>query len=152
MEDRERDDGGDRRGPYDTAVRIAAWAYEADVRYEIEGKFFTETGRDLSTVTVAQFLKMAVAHIFSMGGAMSNPFEFREVMKAQFQLNTDKTVDQVLAEQEQRHAAVKPTRSRRGGAATPAPPPAHGTIPRGELAKLRQMLGPPKALPPGTEG
>lgn len=45
---------------------------------------------------------MVWAHLLSMGSAMGNTFEFRDVMKASMKFGTDKSVEDVLFEQEQR--------------------------------------------------
>lgn len=77
---------------------------------------------------------------------MSNPFEFREVMKAAFHYNTDKTVDQVIAEHKAKHEremkeaeAESKARSKRKGS-TPAGSVEMGTPREVDMAALRKML------------
>lgn len=68
---------------------------------------------------------------------MSNPFDFREVMKAHMQYNETRTVEQVLADQkarDERSDPSKPTVSK-----TPPAPGRSATM--DELAAARALLG-----------
>lgn len=86
----------------------------------------------------------AWAHMLDQAGAMSNPFEFEELMRAAMQYGTTKTVDEVSAEIEQRH---KQSTQRRPGKAPPRPAPsASKPLPKGELDLLQSMLR--QAKPP----
>lgn len=51
--------------------------------------------------------------MLSKTGAMSNPHEYEEIMRAAFQFGTTKTVEQVVAEQEARHEAAEQERKRK---------------------------------------
>lgn len=92
---------------------------------------------------------MAIAHVFGMGGVMANPFEFRELMKAQFHLGTTKTVEEVQAEHEQRHAEREQAARRRPARAVGSgpPPPASGVPRQAEIDKLKAMLARGKQAP-----
>lgn len=80
---------------------------------------------------------MVWAHMLSLGGSMSNPFDYREIMKAHMQYNETRTVDQVLADQKAREEANDP--SRPSVSKTPPPPGRAATV--DELAAARALLG-----------
>lgn len=82
---------------------------------------------------------------------MSNPHEYRELMKAAFGYS-DKTVDEVIAEHERKHAERdRPTpKAPKKGQRAPAQP--SGATPRAsEVAKLKDLLAnaKPRQLPVG---
>lgn len=56
---------------------------------------------------------------------MSNPFEYRDIMKASMKFNETRTVEQVQAEHEKRRAERTPTPRARNGR-TPARPVKRG--------------------------
>jgi hypothetical protein len=73
---------------------------------------------------------------------MSNPYEFREVMKAAFGYS-DKTPDQVLAEQKRRHDEPSPKgKSRRSAKVNTSAVPQQS-----ELAKMQALLANAKPRP-----
>jgi hypothetical protein len=74
---------------------------------------------------------------------MSNPFEFRELMKAQMRFGEERTVDQVLAEHNARHQQRRPTSEgrKRGGPTPPSP----GVAARTEIDKMRALMSQGKA-------
>ena len=79
---------------------------------------------------------MVWAHLLSLGGSMSNPFDYREIMKAHMRYNETRTVEEVLAEQRARdEAGDKPT----GVSKTPPPPGRAATT--AELDAARALLG-----------
>lgn len=74
---------------------------------------------------------------------MTNPFEFREVMRASVGYD-ERTPEQVLAEQKRRHAATAAARtSSKGRRSQPAEAPAETTdiraIPKAALAELDRL-------------
>lgn len=79
---------------------------------------------------------MVWAHLLSLGGSMSNPFDFREVMKAHMQYNETRTVDQVLADQKARDQA-----SEQAGGVSKTPPPPGRSATAAELDAARALLG-----------
>lgn len=83
---------------------------------------------------------MVWAHVLTMCSAMGNPFEFREMMQAHFHVNTDKSVEQVKAEQEARHKENTPAGRKRRGISEPVAPTTHGTAAPSEMAKMQAML------------
>lgn len=84
-----------------------------------------------------------------MAGGMSNPFEFREVMKAAFRFGESRTVDEVVAAQEARQKAqrAEAASAERRKRATPTsvtnepPPPAPmSTVPKSAVDELRALM------------
>lgn len=79
-------------------------------------------------------------------GGFANAFEHRELMKALVGYS-DKTVEQVLAEQKERH---KPTQSGSSAKGKGGTPPPSGSVPRkAELDKLAALIakGKPRQRP-----
>lgn len=72
---------------------------------------------------------------------MGNPYDFREVMKAAFGF-TDRTVEEVLAEQERRHDEENKNRGKKRGSTAPK---ADAKPKQAELDKLNALLA--KAKP-----
>jgi hypothetical protein len=75
------------------------------------------------------------AHLLSLGGSMSNPFDYREIMKAHMQYNETRTVEQVLADQKAREKSDNTS----GVSKTPPPPGRAATA--AELDAARALLG-----------
>lgn len=76
-----------------------------------------------------------------MAGAMSNPFEYREVIAAAMKFDTDEDVDTVLARHEQADKArqsARKTPSRAGVSARSAPAPA--VVPKSAMAELDKLM------------
>ena len=69
-----------------------------------------------------------------MSSAMTNPFDYRDIMKASFRYNETRTVDQVLADQRARDDEPQ-----RGVSKTPPPPGRAATV--SELEAARKLLG-----------
>jgi hypothetical protein len=74
-------------------------------------------------------------HLLSLGGSMSNPFDYREIMKAHMQYNETRTVEQVLADQKAREKSD----DNPGVSKTPPPPGRAATA--SELEAARALLG-----------
>lgn len=78
---------------------------------------------------------------------MASPHDYRELMKAQFQFGTDKTVEEVQAEIEARREADR--RAAAGGrgkgarATTLGAPALAPKVDQSELDKVRALLGRP---------
>lgn len=76
---------------------------------------------------------------------MASPHDYRELMKAQFQFGTDKTVEQVQAEiearREEERRASKVRSGKGPGPTVLGPPPAASSVPQSELDKVRALLG-----------
>ena len=96
---------------------------------------------------------MAWAHVLQQQSAMGNPFDFRETMSAAFHF-TDKTVEQVLADQKARDQARdrenkrgRPT-GRKGAAKAPV---SSGTPRQAELDKLKALMLMAKPRSPVTD-
>lgn len=73
---------------------------------------------------------------------MSNPFEYRELMRAQFRYDEARSVDQILAEHKKRRddQARESKRKSKGAGTGPLRPPAHGVVDQSERAKVMAML------------
>jgi hypothetical protein len=78
---------------------------------------------------------------------MGNPHEYREVMKAAFGYS-DRTTDEVIAEQEARHK--QPSSPKRRGKSAPAAP-TPGTPRQSEMDKLAKLLAGGNPRPPQAE-
>jgi len=65
---------------------------------------------------------------------MTNPFDFRDIMKASFRYNEERTVEQVIAEHKARDEEPNRTVSK-----TPPPPGRAAT--EKELAAARALMG-----------
>lgn len=76
---------------------------------------------------------------------MSNPFEFREAMKAAMHYGETRSVQEVLAAQEARHNERRTTGKGKSTPSTPSPAP----VPALEMDKLRALLAnaPPRSRP-----
>lgn len=76
---------------------------------------------------------------------MANPYEYRELMRAQFRYGEERTVDQVIADHKRRHEEQsRAERDKSRGARTFAPTqPVAGTdqIAPDAMAKVKALLG-----------
>lgn len=69
-----------------------------------------------------------------MQSSMANPFDYRDIMKASFRYNEERTVEQVIAEQRARDEEPNKTVSK-----TPPPPGRPATLK--ELEAARALMG-----------
>ena len=108
-------------------------------------------GSSIRRVSFSDWLDAVWAHLCSLGGAMSNPFDFRDIMAANVGW-IDKTVDQVIAEQEARDK-----RQENGESTALAPPTEAGAtpVPQTEREKLDAIFARAAAVkqdqPPAAE-
>ena len=72
---------------------------------------------------------------------MGNPFEYREMMRAQMRFGEERTPQEVSADQKARHADRSAGRRRRGPKMAADGPPQHGVVRQSEVDKVRAMLG-----------
>lgn len=88
---------------------------------------------------------MVWSHVMSQAPMMSNPYEYRELMRAQFRYGEERTVDQVLADHKRRHDdQQRAARDKSKGGRTFAPTQAAaGTeeIAPDAMASVKALLG-----------
>ena len=80
-------------------------------------------------------------HVLSLSSAMSNPWEYREIMRAQFRINETRSVDEVLAEHKRRHAEANQDKKSKGRTFAQTGPPPSSTPQESEIAKARALMG-----------
>lgn len=82
--------------------------------------------------------------LLDKGSAMGSPFQHAEVMGAAMMFGTTKSVDEVLAEQDQREKEAETRRKNKRSTlkmpVAPAPVAGAKPIPQSELSALQQML------------
>jgi len=93
-------------------------------------------------LSFSEFCDIAWTFLARSPGGFTNPFEYREMMKALVGYS-DKTVEQVMAENKQRSDGKSKKEPKAAGAEAPAPT---------EMAKLQALLAAAKPRPrPTTE-
>lgn len=137
----QRSCGGGNSAPYDTALRLLAWGFQEDVFAEINGKLILNSGRSVRSLNIADFCDVVWAHMLSNSPAMASPFEYRELMKAHFQFNETRSVDEVVASHAAKHQAESGDRNSRKKYISNPEAMKLGTVQQTELDKVKALLG-----------
>lgn len=94
-------------------------------------------GYRLHQLSLSEYLDCVWVTLLDQRSGMGSAHEHREVMKAALGYD-ERTVEQVLAEQEARSKEA----AKSGGRSKSKAAPSHGTIRPSEMAKLRALMNP----------